>query len=161
MPIVYTKVEELLLVKDTLLTTLPTLGKEWRVTHDFKATEYLGGYENSLHLTIGGYGDRQLLIQCYNGRFEIGSVVSGSTHYNKPVQSPVGEWTPISISMTDEGCKGGQYMYRINIGGEEVHARENTQPQEFKDVKVYASNPWNAAQPGSIRNLVIETRVQA
>ena len=85
MPIVYTKVEEHQLVKDTLLTTLPTLGKEWRVTHDFKPTEYVGGYGNSLHLTIGGYGDRQLLLHYHNGRLELGSVVSGVTHYTKPV----------------------------------------------------------------------------
>ena len=51
-------------------------------------------------------------------------------------------------------------MYRISIGGKEVYAVENSQPEEFKDVKVYASNSGHTAQPGSIRNLVIESRVQ-
>ena len=51
-------------------------------------------------------------------------------------------------------------MYRISIGGEELHAVENSQPEEFHNVKVYASDPWYPAQPGSIRNLVIESTVQ-
>ena len=48
-------------------------------------------------------------------------------------------------------------MFRIDIEGEEVHAVENSQPEEFQDVKVYASDPWHPAQPGSIRNLVVES----
>ena len=63
----------------------------------------------------------------------------------------------MAISQTLEG---GKYIYRITIDGEEVHIVENSQPEEFQGVKVYASNPWAAAQPGSIRKLVIETRVE-
>ena len=69
----------------------------------------------------------------------------------------VGEWTSIHISQTLEE---GKYIYRITIGGEEVHAVENSEPEEFSDVKVYASDPWHNAQPGSIRNLVIKSRYQ-
>ena len=63
----------------------------------------------------------------------------------------------MAISQTLEG---GRYMFRIDIEGEEVHAVENSQPEEFKDVKVYASDPWHDVQPGSIRKLVVESRVQ-
>ena len=72
-------------------------------------------------------------------------------------QCAVGVWTTIAIS---QALEGGRYMYRISIGGKEVYAVENSQPEEFKDVKVYASNSGRTAQPGSIRNLVIESRVQ-
>ena len=88
----------------------------------------------------------------------IASAVNGDENYEHwPDQPPVGEWTPIQISQT---CEEGKYLYRIVIGGEEVHAVENTEPREFQDVKVYASNPWLEAQPGSIRNLVIDSSGQ-
>ena len=45
------------LAKDNLLTTLPTLTKEWRVSLEVKPTDYdYGSYANVLHMTIGGKG---------------------------------------------------------------------------------------------------------
>ena len=88
----------------------------------------------------------------------IASAVNGDENYEHwPDQPPVGEWTPIQISQT---CEEGKYLYRIVIGGEEVHAVENTEPREFQDVAVYASDPWFEAQPGSIRNLTIDSSGQ-
>ena len=140
------------------------LGKEWRLTHDFKPTEYFDHFGGSLHLTIGGPsgdpGDRTPAIWPFNqtsGNMIISSAVNGNKDYEKYfVQPPVGVWTTIAISQTLEGNK---YIYRISIGGEEVHAVENRQAQEFQDVQVFGSDPWHPAQPGSIRNLVIETRL--
>ena len=157
--------EEQFLVKGSLLTTLPSLGKEWRVAHELRPTEYSGEFKNSLHLTIGGslgdYGDRTPAIwpsTPTGGKMFIASAVNGDENYKHwPDRPPVGEWTPIQISQT---CEEGKYLYRIVIGGEEVHAVENTEPREFQDVKVYASNPWFEAQPGSIRNLVIDSSGQ-
>ena len=165
METVYTKAAEHQLAKGTLLTTLPTLGKEWRVTHDFKPTEYLTTWTNSIQLTIGGfngqYGDRIAFIHPSSpklGKMVIVSAVNGEKSYSKSTAQPtVGAWTTITISQTLEG---GKYMFRITIGGQEVHAVENTQPQEFKGVKVYASNPQSETQPGSIRNLMVESKVQ-
>ena len=164
METIYRAAEEHQLVQGTLLTTLPTLGKEWRVTHDFKPTRYLNHYANSLHLTIGGeygqYGDRTPAIwpSTPEDGFHTTSAVNGMKSYPRDFdRPPVGAWTTIAMSQTLEG---GKYVYRVTMGGQEVHAVENRVPAEFQDVKVYASNPWYAAQPGSIRNLEIETRVQ-
>ena len=119
---------------------------------------------NSLHLTIGGnnveYGDRTPAIwPSINlpNKMYIASAVNGQQHVHRPARPPVGVWTPIEIAQTLEQ---GKYMYRIVVGGEEVHAVENTEPKEFQDVKVYASGPWHEAQPGSIRNLVIRSKYQ-
>ena len=92
-----------------------------------------------------------------SGNMSIVSAVNGDpkyTHYS--AQPPVGAWATIAISQTLEE---GKYIYKISIGGQEVHAVENTQAVQFKNVKVYGSDPWRDAQPGSIRNLVIETRL--
>ena len=45
------------LTKDKLLTTLPTLTKEWRVSLEVKPTDYdYSSTANVLHMTIGGKG---------------------------------------------------------------------------------------------------------
>ena len=51
------------LVKNTLLSTLPTLGKEWKISFQFNPTNYnFTDWTNLVHLTVGGnmekYGDR-------------------------------------------------------------------------------------------------------
>ena len=166
METVYTKAEEQRLVKGTLLTTLDTLGKEWRVTHEFKPTQYSSRYTTSLHLTVGGdvgqYGERILAIIIWpdfsDGKMHIFSTIGENKNYDQAfAKPPVGAWTTIAVSQTLEG---GKYMHRITIGGQEAHAVENQNPREFQDVKVYTSSPWRAAQQGSIRNLLIETRME-
>ena len=166
---VYNKSEEHKLVAGTKLATVCVLSKDWRVTHEFRFTQYRDGWSNIIQLTLGGsndqYGDRTPVIHAYlhnstanDGLVFIASAVNGNINYESySVLPPVGAWTTIAISQTLEG---GKYIYKITIGGKEVHAVENSQPKEFKAVKVYASNPWQEAQPGYIRNLVIETRLQ-
>ena len=47
--------EERSIIKGHLLTTLPILGMEWRVSHEFRPTDYSNsGWTNSIHLTTGG-----------------------------------------------------------------------------------------------------------
>ena len=162
MEVLFSMAEEHYLEQGTLLATLSTLGKEWNITHDFNPTEYHGDWKNSLHLTTGEnndkYGDRTPAIMLKKPLMFISSAVNGNKdykHWHK--RPPEGEWTPIQISQTLED---GRYMYRIVIGEEEVHAVENNEPKEFCNVKVYASDPWGPAQPGAIRNLLIESAGQ-
>ena len=65
---------------------------------------------------------------------------------------PIVEWTRIEVGQQREN---GEYRFYISINGKETHSVRNNHPREFHDVKVYASNPWYTAQPGSIRNLTI------
>ena len=69
----------------------------------------------------------------------------------------------------------GEFWFKVSIGGKETFAVRNQLPSEFIDVKVlslhkyalldkfshkkvFASDPWHQAQPGSIRNLTIQTK---
>ena len=48
---------EHVIAKNTLLTTLPSMTKEWKVTFEVNPTEYgFKSYASVLHLTIGGKG---------------------------------------------------------------------------------------------------------
>ena len=149
------------LVRDNLLTTLPSLGKEWRVTHEFRPTDYSAkGWTNSLHLTTGGNKKRMPAIFFHASK---GMVVafpkddsSNTKHYIKGDDRPAtNEWNRIKIS---QELLDQKYMITITIGCKKVFSVQNNKPNEYSEVMVYASNPFYAAQPGSIKNLIIETK---
>ena len=49
-------------------------------------------------------------------------------------------------------------MFRANINGTFVWEIENSDPQTFANVKVYASDPWYPVQSGVLRNIMVESR---
>ena len=87
----YSLREEHQITKEKLLTTIPVLKKEWKVSFDFKANNFVG-IEQLLHMTIGGkgigsgakYGDRTPAIWTHPSRgFLISSAVGGRYSYAK------------------------------------------------------------------------------
>ena len=156
------------LSKDSLLTTVPKMTKEWKVSFEIKPTDYsLSGYSNVLHLTIGGkglgssakVGDRTPAIWIHKTRgVMISSALNGKPAYTKTIKRlpPAGEWTAIEVS---QSLVGSKYMYEISIAGKTVNKVENTKPVELSNVKVYAGSPWYTATKGFLQNLEIEIRV--
>ena len=53
----------------------------------------------------------------------------------------------------------GMVTFWILVTVVKVWSVVNTQPKEFKYVKVYASDPWYEAQSGSIYDLTIKTNL--
>ena len=161
--------EELEVSENNLLATISKLGSEWRVVFEFKPTNYINGsfegWTNLLHLTIGGdigrHGDRTPAIFFHPDRgIYICSSVGQDDDYcfqSSPLRPTLGIWTNIEIGQRENG---NRLSYYISVAGEEVHSVTNTQPREFADVKVYASDPWYTPQPGYIRNLSIESRLE-
>ena len=49
-----------------------------------------------------------------------------------------------------------QLIYKVNINGEEIQNVENTNPQSFKDVKVFMGDNFYAATNASYNNLMWE-----
>ena len=155
------------IVQDGLLTTLPNLTKEWKVAFEINPTDYsFRGYASVLHMTIGGrgagssanVGDRTPAIWFHKNRGVIvSSALDGKASYTKffrPVPL-AGEWTKIEIS---QSLVSSQYMYSIEIGNKQVFTKPNKEPMMLSDVKVFAGNPWDSAQKGSLRNLTIEIK---
>ena len=116
-------------------------------------------------MTIGGksgnVGDRTPSLWLHNPRgVYIVTTLNGRANVGKFFGSkkpPVGEWTRIEISQTKQDFS---YMFSLTIGGEEVWSVANSKPEEFSDVKVYASSPWYVAQAGAIRGLQIENKIR-
>ena len=148
------------LKRSSLLGTLPTLGMEWILSFDFRPTDYsFKGWTSLVHMTIGSnsgnYGDRTPAIFFHPTQgMHVTSAINGNKNWVKNVAPPppIGEWTTLSVS---QKSSGGKYFYSIQVGGQEIFSVENTQPREFSNVKVYASDPWYTAQPGDIRALTI------
>ena len=156
---VYSQKEEHQIAKGSLLTTIPKLTEEWRISFEVNPTEFTN-YGSVLHMTIGGksgkVGDRTPAIWFHKTRGILVSIaLSGRASYNKffhplPI---VGHWTKFEFSQT---LVKSQSIVNITIGGKNVFYRENRKPVELENVKVYSGNPWNALQKGSMRNLTIE-----
>ena len=156
------------LSRDQLLTTLPKMTKEWKVSFQVKPTDYsFSGYANVIHMTIGGkglggnakVGDRTPIVWIHKTQgVVISSALNGKASYQKKVAilPPVGEWTSIEVS---QELFGSEYIYTITIADKNVFEVINTKPLEVDNVKVYASSPWNTARKGFIRNLEIEIKV--
>ena len=153
------------LAKNSQLTTLAKLTKEWKVSFEVNPTDYsFRGYASVLHMTMGGrgagssaeVGDRTPAIWFHKTRgVMVSSALDGKASYSKFFRPlPLaGEWTKIEVS---QSLVSSQYMYSIAIANKQVFTRPNKEPLELSDVKVFASNPWDSAQKGSIRNLKIE-----
>ena len=151
--------------KNTQLTTLPFLKREWKVSFDFKPKN-LRGRGQIFHMTAGGkgfgagaaYGDRTPAIWVHPSRgFLVSSAVNGKcsiSKYFKPLPT-IGEWTTIEVG---QELVGSRIVYSISIGGKKVLSVTNSKPSEFKNVEVYASTNWYSAASGSIKNLVIRNK---
>ena len=155
---------EHILKRNTLLKTLPTLAKEWKVTFDFKPTDYnYRGPAQVLQMTIGGkvgnIGDRTPALWMHKTRgVYIVTALSGKAAVGKYIKKKpsIDEWSKVEISQVKQGYK---YMFSLVIKGETLWSVENTQPKEFSNVKVFASSDWHVAQAGSIRGLKIESKL--
>ena len=150
------------LVKNNLLTILPNMGMEWRVSFFFNPSSYTyNNWANVIHLTAGGNrgtsGDRIPAIFYHPAHgISVLSDVNGNPNVYKPFKpspAPTGKWTLITISQMK---KDNIYVYRIVIGDSDFEM-QNTKPAEFKNVKVFASNPWYKAQAGSIKELTVQS----
>ena len=156
------------MAKNNLLTTLPQMTKEWKVSLEVNPTDYtFTSYANVLHLTIGGkglgssanVGDRIPAIWIHKTRgVMISSALNGKAAYTKTykVIPPVREWTKIEVSQTLIESK---YIYSISIGKKNVLKVENKKPVELSNVKVFAGSPWYTATKGFLRNLEVQMKV--
>ena len=158
------------LKRNSLLTTLPTLTKEWRISFEFKPKSYkVNGQAQILQLTIGGektnIGNRTpalWITKKKNGvpRVVIASTLNGKASVSKvfnELPPAIDEWTNFEIS---QERKGSDYIFSLVMKDKTLWSAKNTKPQEFSDVKVFASSNWYVAQPGYIRRLMIENKIQ-
>ena len=147
------------------MTTITKLGKEWRISFYFEPSEYGSAPQgdtatnatNLLHLTLR-HGDRILAInlQPNRGMIVVASI-GNEPNYEADFKDdlpPLNKETKIEVSQLRIE---GKYLYRILVDEKELHSVENPNPQEFRNVSVYVSNPWIPSTPGLVYDLRMET----
>ena len=153
--------------RNQLLTTIPLLAKEWRLSLELKADNFGSSFKQVLHMSIGGkgvgkfakYGDRTPAIWTHPSRgFQISSAVRGKHSFGKYIKklpSP-GEWVKIEIG---QALESSEMIYYIAINGRRMVSVTNPEASEFENVMVFTSSPWYSPVSGSIRNLAIENMI--
>ena len=109
------------LKRNALLTTLPSLPREWMVEFEFKPTNFdHSGWTSIFHMTIGGnmdtIGDRIPAVFYHPsvGGLTIASHNNGNpSYYEKRYGSlPIGNWTKIQVS---QELLHGKFRYRMLV----------------------------------------------
>ena len=142
--------------QNKLITTLNTLGKEFKVSFGFYATSK-GTWGKILHFMVGNSdtnGDRIPTVY-YSGTLQINFLISGREKSFSVYSVTVNKWHSVKIEQKQEG---NSFRFSITVDGKKEHNVINTDAREFRNVKVYANDPWYRTQPGYIRNLYFDTK---
>ena len=155
--------------KGDLLTTIPVLTKEWKLSFEFKTNKIEQGFQQVLHMTTGGkgagsgakYGERIPAIWIHDSKgFLISSAAGGKNNkYVKPswLTGKRDGWVQIVV---EQKLVGSEIVFSISIGGEgrKTFSLENASPSEFENVKVYSSSSWYNPANGNITSLLIASK---
>ena len=123
--------------------------------------EAIGTY-SVFRMSIGkdwtDYGDRIAYIHPVNtSYFWLSSPIDGNNNWAGSgliASPPIGEWCSIEVVHKVEK---GEYVYNVTVDGVVKISAKNSDPAEFSNVLVYASDPWKPSQPSHIRALTIQT----
>lgn len=152
--------KETQLTKGSLLTTLPSLSKEYYLSFELLVSKHTSAeFRSLLHLTIDGnfgkYGSRIPGIWLFkDNTIHIASAINGDQNYLSYTREPLkaGKWYLLEI---EQVLKERKYLYQVRLNGASVHTVENKSPKDFKNVKVYTADPWYDPLNGKIKNLMI------
>ena len=153
--------------KNKKLGRIPRLGKTFDISFSVRPTRWLRyKWASVLHMTtngnVGPYGYRipgvffRPTFSRTVNRLHICYSVSGSGNYcYNSGYYHLNMWIRIRVQQVR---RGSYYYYNIYLNGQrKLHVR-NTRPRVFRNVKLYAGDPWYYSQPGYIKNIRVGVR---
>merc|ERR1711970_1141325 len=153
---------EIKLEKNKKLDELPFIGKEFSVSFELFLDNCPAAdvpYVSVLHFTVGAdggaMGDRIPAVWIMPSKeIHITSAISGNPNSLENYAIETGKWNKIEINqkLVDE-----KYMFEVLINGESKRSVENTTPDKYENIKVFAGDDWYPAAEGKIKNLKIAT----
>ena len=140
---------------------MPKLEQQWYLSFDIKPKGNVGQFGNIFHATKGGnsaaYGDRIPAIWFLPGQLKMHiccSINSKKNHcFNTKTDLPTTTFTNVRVSQT---WNSTHYVYQIFVNGDLKSSQVNFSPDVFKNVKVYAADPWYPAANADVKNLVFQ-----
>ena len=152
------------LAKGKLLKQIPIVERQWYLSFDIqpgqKVLETLGSI---LNLTIGGdptqYGNRITAVFLKPKSTELMVCTTLGTNkdncYNIGGNLQSNKFTNVQIRQTWD-TKHKVYKSIISFDNEIKHSVNNPTPLVFRNVNLWAADPWNNAADAIIRNLVFK-----
>ena len=148
------------LERNKLVATIPVLKKEYTVSFKIKPVTYSKEWRSVIHLTTdqnyGKYGERNPAVWFQDdgsGRLAIFSAINGNNNaYFVTEPLPLNKWSSIKINQRQIK---GVFYFCVDVNGKNIHTKENNQVADFKNVKVYAADPWYNPQNGFIKDIRI------
>ena len=113
------------------------------------------GYQNILHMTIGGnsgVGQRIPGLFPSNGKVLIYYSIDGTQRQFWSPAIPLNEWVHFKFTQHLEDSK---YVFRCYMDHRLLKIEENKKPEDFKQVDIWLSDNWHNTQPGFVKNLFI------
>jgi len=153
---------EMAIEKSKLVTTLPSIGKEYRISFDLLVAKHTSGnvwWRNVIHLTTGGndgtYGFRTPGVWIFKtNKLHVSSALNGNhnSYFDFPKQVKEFQVNTLHIS---QNFIDNKYIFEIQQNGETMYSVENKQATEFKNVKMYVGDPWYTPVDGKLRNILV------
>jgi len=160
----FRKDEELQLVRNTVIGTIPIMYKDYHVQFDVKANSFIPNSSYSPWQSVIQFTDDRSDFNIRNpgvwfvhmgtavDKLFVSSNINGDNKFPFVGDSlSAGVWMNIQIQQTL--ISGDNYLYEILKDGVVIFSIENSQAIELTNVAIYASNDWHTALDGSIRNL--------
>lgn len=150
------------ITKNKLIQNFENWGLVYHVEFTLEVTKVPNEtWTNVFHFTSKSdkvyYGDRiPALWINKGGHFSISSAVNGNLDYWTKINFEIKRQYQIIIK---QFLESGKYWYEIITDGHSNLKIENTEPQNFSDVKLYASDPWHepfSSDFGNICNVNIQ-----
>ncbi|XP_065671599.1 uncharacterized protein LOC136089498 [Hydra vulgaris] len=159
---VFSDFGEHLLVKNNLIATFDSWEKRYYVIFKIKPLSNSYYWDNVIHVSLGNdmtsYGDRNPAVWFRNdgsGIMRIHSSANGTLYGyidTPPVLPDI--WSTIQIC---QDIHDGIFFFSVYINGKFFQSFANTKPEAFKNVRLYASDPWYNAKDGLIKDLKVIT----
>ena len=148
--------EEYLITNSKTLATIPKLGAQWKIMHEFRPVEYP---QDTISGNIPGPVSlwvivplQKLVLACISFPFPYIALQVPDPDAGKRVSKyqplpQVGVWTRIEISC-EEDEEDGTFFVALSVGGKEL-GRMEVESEEQTDVKIglgqeYEHQPWFA-----------------
>ena len=154
--------DEVSIQKNRLLKTLPAMRQKFEVKFDILPKSMpIEPWASVIHLTtgnnIGRHGDRIPGVWLNPHPFWcVASSVSGNyNHHHTFLNVSLNKWA--SFRIWQNQIPDGSYFFEYSINNKTIHSIENNDPKLFRNVKVYAADPWYVSADAKIRNFQICT----
>jgi len=145
-----------------VLATLPYIGKQFSISFELFINKFSSQpWQNVLHLTKGEnaheYGNRVPLVAVTpDKQLHVTSAISGGWNGGGNMKGlEQGRWIKVDITQTEMKSCGGTSVFEVFVDGWRKMMLENNKTETFKNIKVYASDPWHDPLNGKIRHLSI------